>query len=78
MKSKSTSKSEQKSDLIQRVIAVKKRLPESGVTSLFIKMFPDYKPERKRAKITAVLQLRSTDATVIERLERIANQIENF
>jgi hypothetical protein len=75
MKKKPTTNTEKKSALIERVIAVKKRLPNSGVTSLFVQMFPTYKPTAKRNKISAVLQFRSTDADVIDRLEKIADAI---
>jgi len=67
--------SELKSELIQRVIDVKKQLPSSGVTSLFVSMFPEYKQPAKRKKITAVLQFRSTDETIIELLEKISSTI---
>jgi len=68
---------EQKSAAIQRVIAVKKRLPKSGITSLFIQQFPNYKPTRMKNKVTAVLQFRSIDADVIEKLESIADKLSN-
>lgn len=66
----------EKMALIQRVIAVKKRLPESGVTSLFVQMFPSYKPADRRSRVSAVLQLRSVDVAIVEKLEIIADKIK--
>lgn len=71
-KTKSQSNAEKKSALIQRVIAAKSQLPDSGVTSLFVKTFPTYKPAAKRAKVTAVLQFRSTDEQIVVLLESLA------
>lgn len=64
-----------KQKVIQRIINVKKRLPESGVTSLFVHTYPEYKSKQKRALVQSVLSLRSTNATIVNLLEKLATKI---
>lgn len=66
-----------KSAAIERIVAVKKRLPGSGVTSLFIHKFPEYKTPSERARVQSVLSFRTVDESIIEKLEKLATSIEN-
>lgn len=68
-------------DLRLRVSNVKKRLPTSGVSSLFFKVFKDeYNKEdiKTYRKISNVLSLLHVDEDVTKKLEIIADKLEEI
>jgi hypothetical protein len=58
-----------------RVINAKASLPKSGITSLLVYLFPALDTVKKRSLIANVLQLRSTDKDLTEKLEDLAKQL---
>lgn len=65
-------------DLKLRVLQAKKELPKSGVTSLFFHCFGDDYPETKenKTKLNNVLQTRSTDQFITEKLEELVDLLK--
>lgn len=61
-----------------RVLAVKEKLPKSGVTSLLIYKFPELDTVKKRSLISNVLQLRQTDEDITAKLEALAETINKL
>lgn len=66
-------------DLKIRVLQAKKRLPKSGITSLFFHYFKDSFKNNKsnKSKLNNVLQTRITDQEITEKLEELAQLLEN-
>lgn len=64
------------SDLKLRVLEAKKRLPNSGVSSLFLHLHPEYDTDSERTRLNNVLQLRVTDEEMTKKLESIADLLE--
>lgn len=65
-------------DLKIRVLNAKKELPKSGITSLFFHYFKDFKDTVKnRSKLNNVLQTRTTDENITEKLERLVQLLIN-
>ena len=64
-------------DLKIRIIAVKKKLPTSGITSLLVFKYPELDNVRKRSLISNVLQLRQTDEDLTKKLETLAETLIN-
>lgn len=64
-------------DLKIRVMEARKKLPTSGVTSFFLKLYPEYDNVKKRSLLGNVLQGRSTDLDVTEKLEKMVIIIES-
>ena len=58
-----------------RVINAKALLPKSGITSLLVYQFSALDTVKKRSLIANVLQLRSTDQDITEKLEDLAKQL---
>lgn len=58
-------------DLKVRVLEAKKKLPKSGVTSLYFHYFEIPENSSKRTKLNNVLQLRSVDEKITQRLETL-------
>ena len=58
-----------------RVINAKALLPKSGITSLLVYQFQYLDTVKKRSLIANVLQLRTTDLDITEKLEDLAKQI---
>lgn len=54
-----------------RVINAKALLPKSGITSLLIFQFPELDTVKKRSLMSNVLQLRTTDKDITEKLEAL-------
>jgi len=63
-------------DLKTRVLAVKAKLPKSGITSLLIFKHPELNTVKKRSLINNVLQLRQTDEDITLKLETLALKLE--
>jgi hypothetical protein len=57
-------------DLKKRVIEAKKLLPPF-FGSTFLHVYPEYQTEKGRTKFTNVLQLRSSDVEITEKLEKL-------
>ena len=55
-----------------RIIEVKKKLPTSGITSLLIFKHPELDTIKNKSLIANVLQLRTTDQGITEKLETLA------
>jgi hypothetical protein len=66
-------------DLKIRVLIAKKKLPSSGVTSLFFHYFKDtFAPTVKnKSRLNNVLQARVTDKDLTEKLEQLQNLLNN-
>jgi hypothetical protein len=66
-------------DLKIRVLEAKKDLPKSGVTSLFFHYFKNEYPEtvRNKSKLSNVLQTRTTDENITEKLEKLVSLLIN-
>ena len=62
-------------DLKIRVLNAKKALPSSGVTSFFIELYPQYDNVKGRSLLSNVLQSRSTDSDITEKLEKLVSII---
>jgi len=62
-------------DLKRRVLDAKRDLPKSGVTSLFFHYFKKDFPEtnKNKSKLNNVLQIRTVDQDLTERLEKLVN-----
>lgn len=58
-------------DLKIRVLNAKKALPKSGITSFFLQLNPEFDNVKDRSLLNNVLQSRSTDERITERLERL-------
>lgn len=59
-------------DLKIRVLEAKKKLPKSGVTTIFFHYFNEYKDTVKnKSKLNNVLQTRITDKDMTEKLEQL-------
>lgn len=60
-------------DLKIRVLQAKKKLPKSGVTSLFFHYFADEYVEsvKNKSRLNNVLQIRVTDEDITKKLERL-------
>lgn len=60
-------------DLKIRVLEAKKKLPKSGITSLFFHYFAESFPEtvKNRSRLNNVLQARITDETITKKLEKL-------
>jgi hypothetical protein len=54
-----------------RVINAKALLPKSGITSLLVFQFPELDTIKKRSLMANVLQLRTTNAGITEKLEAL-------
>lgn len=63
-------------DLKKRILDVKAKLPASGVTSLMVFKHPELDTVKKRSLISNVLQLRTTDQDITEKLEALALTLE--
>ncbi len=61
-------------DLKIRVLEAKKKLPKSGVTSLFFHYFKDEFNDstKNKSRLNNVLQCRITDEEITKKLERLA------
>jgi len=61
-------------DLKIRVLEAKKKLPKSGVTSLFFHYFKEEFTEsvKNKSRLNNVLQCRITDEEITKKLERLA------
>lgn len=62
-------------DLKERIIAVKKLLPNSGITSLIAYKHPELNTIKKRSLVSNVLQLRITDEDITVKLEKLAETL---
>ena len=62
--------------LKSRVIEAKKNLPKSGVSSLLTFKYPELDTVKKRSLIGNVLQLRTTDQDITEKLEALAETLK--
>jgi hypothetical protein len=62
-----------------RVLEAKKKLPSSGVTSLFFFYFKKEYPETKlnKSKLNNVLQARATDEKMTLKLEQLVELLNN-
>ncbi len=60
-----------------RVINAKALLPKSGITSLLIFQFPELDTVKKRSLMSNVLQLRTTDLNITEKLEALVKTLQN-
>lgn len=62
-----------------RVLAAKKGLPKSGVTSLFFHYFKNDFPETKvnKSKLNNVLQVRAVDENITLKLESLVQLLIN-
>lgn len=60
-----------------RVINAKALLPKSGITSLLIFQFPELDTVKKRSLMSNVLQLRTTDLNITEKLEALVQTLQN-
>lgn len=63
-------------DLKRRVLNAKEMLPKSGITSLLIHKHPELDTVKKRSLISNVLQLRQTDEDLTEKIEALAEILE--
>ena len=66
------------SELKKRIIDVKDRLPKSGLTSILVFKHPELDTVKKRALISNVLQLRTTDEDLTIKLEAIAESLQSL
>jgi len=66
-----------KEDLKIRVLEAKKKLPKSGVTSLFFHYFKESFNDsiKNKSKLNNVLQLRITDENITKKLEELVELI---
>ena len=60
-------------DLKIRVLNAKKLLPKSGITSFFLQLNPEFDTVKGRSLLNNVLQSRSTDLLITEKLEKLAD-----
>lgn len=62
-----------------RVLEAKKKLPKSGITSLFFHYFKkEFKETSKnKSKLNNVLQTRATDENITTKLEKLAELLIN-
>jgi len=58
--------------LKRRILEVKPKLPNSGVTSLMVFYYPELDTVKKRSLMSNVLHLRQTDEDITEKLEALA------
>lgn len=67
------------SNLKIRVLNAKRELPKSGVTSLFFHYFKSEFPEtcKNKSKLNNVLQTRTTDEDITEKLESLVSLLIN-
>lgn len=65
-------KAEDRCALITRVIKAKESLPGSGLSTLFLKKFPEFDTYKKRSRLNNVLQFRVTDEDITLKLEALA------
>jgi phosphotransacetylase len=63
-------------DLKIRVLNAKKALPKSGITSFFLQLNPEFDNVKGRSLLNNVLQSRSTDERITERLERLVEVMQ--
>ncbi|QCW20359.1 hypothetical protein [Flavobacterium phage FPSV-S1] len=59
-------------DLKIRVLNAKKLLPKSGITSFFLQLNTEFDNVKGRSLLNNVLQSRSTDLLITEKLEKLA------
>lgn len=66
-----------KEDLKIRVLEAKKKLPKSGVTSLFFHYFKETFNDsvKNKSKLNNVLQLRITDENITKKLEELVELV---
>ena len=60
-----------------RVINAKALLPKSGITSLLIFQFPELDTVKNKSLMSNVLQLRTTDLKITEKLEALVVTLQN-
>lgn len=58
--------------LKRRVLDAKEKLPKSGITSFFLQLSPEYDNVKGRSLLNNVLQTRTTNEDITERLEDLA------
>jgi len=68
---------ENNKSLEERVKDCKANLPKQ-IVPLFVFMFPEHDTSSEGKKVTRVVQLRTFDLEIIEKLEKLVNHLKQF